>query len=87
MGDAAGADEQDVTEEQDPGDEPETESGDDVEEIEAERKKRLAAENRPENAEVDNTQRDFDPEKGVFTDSEGYEEAEPEFVADEDLTG
>ncbi|HWJ82399.1 MAG TPA: hypothetical protein VNS55_09205 [Nocardioides sp.] len=46
-----------------------------VEEIEEERRRRLAPENRPENAEVDNTDRDFDVEKGMFTDEPGYEEA------------
>jgi hypothetical protein len=46
-----------------------------VEEIEEERRRRLAPENRPENAEVDNTDRDFDVEKGMFTDEEGYEDA------------
>ena len=31
---------------------------------------RVAPENRPEGAEVDNTERDFDPVQGQFTDSE-----------------
>jgi hypothetical protein len=31
--------------------------------------------------EVDNTERDFDPRKGMFTDSEGYDEAEEKFPA------
>ncbi len=53
----------------------------DTEEVEAEREQRLAPENRPENAEVDNTQRDFDVEKGMFTDDEGYDQAEPKFPA------
>lgn len=42
----------------------------DVEEIEAERQERLDPDNRPNNAEVDNTQRDFDEEKGEFLDGE-----------------
>jgi hypothetical protein len=42
---------------------------DDESEIEEERRRRLDPENRPENAEVDNTQRTFDTEKGVFEDS------------------
>jgi hypothetical protein len=46
-----------------------------VEQLERERRERLAPENRPDNAEVDNTQRDFDVEKGMFTDEPGYEEA------------
>jgi hypothetical protein len=41
-----------------------------LDEIEAERKERTAPENRPEGAEVDNTERDFDPVQGQFTDSE-----------------
>ncbi len=44
-----------------------------------ERERRLDPDNRPENVEVDNTQRDFDVEKGLFTDSEGYEQAEERF--------
>jgi len=44
----------------------------DVEQIERERAERLAEENRPEGAEVDNTGRDFDPEKGMFTDREEH---------------
>src|SRR3954463_10592627 len=54
-----------------PGADPE-----DAEEIEQERKERLDPDNRPDNVEVDNTQRDFDVEKGMFEDSEGYDEAE-----------
>jgi hypothetical protein len=41
-----------------------------LDEIEAERKERTAPENRPEGAEVDNTDREFDPVQGQFTDSE-----------------
>ena len=59
-----------------PGADPE-----DAEAIERERQQRLDPENRPDSVEVDNTDRDFDPEKGMFTDSEGYDEAEPEFPA------
>jgi len=57
-----------------PGADPEDEP-----EIEEERERRLHPDNRPENVEVDNTQRDFDVEKGLFTDSEGYEQADEEF--------
>ena len=46
---------------------------DEVEQVERERAARLAAENRPEGAEVDNTTRDFDPEKGMFTDRDEYD--------------
>ena len=51
----------------------------DPEEVERERRERLDPENRPEEAEVDNTDREFDEEKGMFTDSEGYEQAEERF--------
>lgn len=40
------------------------------EELEEERQKRLDPDNRPDNAEVDNSKRDFDPETGLFEDSE-----------------
>src|SRR5207237_6265603 len=51
----------------------------DEEEIEKERQERLDPDNRPDNVEVDNTQRDFDATKGMFTDSEGYDEADEAF--------
>ena len=51
------------------------------EEVEEERRERLDPENRPDQAEVDNTDREFDVEKGMFTDSEGYEEADAQFPA------
>jgi len=57
-----------------PGADPE-----DAEEIEEERQERLDPDNRPEDAEVDNTDREFDAEKGMYTDSEGYEQAEERF--------
>jgi hypothetical protein len=57
-----------------PGADPEDER-----EIEEERERRLDPENRPENVEVDNTQRDFDAEKGMFEDSEGYQKADEKF--------
>ncbi len=41
-------------------------------EIEEERERRLADENRPDGAEIDNTGRDFDPEHGMFEDSDDY---------------
>ena len=41
-----------------------------IDEIEAEREERLDPDNRPENAEVDNTDRDFDTTTGQFTDHE-----------------
>jgi hypothetical protein len=57
-----------------PGADPE-----DKEEIEEEREQRLDPENRPDNVEVDNTDREFDAKKGMFTDADGYEEAEEKF--------
>ena len=39
-----------------------------IREIEEERQERLDPENRPRNAEIDNTHRDFDPEQGAFDD-------------------
>jgi hypothetical protein len=60
-------------------DEARSESGLPVEEIEAEREKRLDPENRPDEAEVDNTDREFDREKGMYTDAEGYEQAPKKF--------
>ena len=53
------------------------------EEVEAERAERLDPDNRPENALVDNTDREFDAEKGMFTDEEGYDEAEAKFPPEE----
>jgi hypothetical protein len=59
---------------------------DDESDIEEERKRRLDPENRPENAEVDNTQRTFDAEKGVFEDSpdEAQLEGDPSFKEEEE---
>ena len=47
-----------------------------VEELEKERDERLAPENRPETAEVDNSQRTFNPETGLFEDSDVEEPPE-----------
>jgi hypothetical protein len=49
---------------------------DEVREIEEERQRRLDSANRPDDAEVDNTERDFDSDTGRFTDSEEYDEHE-----------
>ncbi len=51
--------------------------------IDSDRTERLDPANRPDDAEVDNTQREFDPEAGLFTDSEGYDRADKPFAADE----
>jgi hypothetical protein len=50
--------------------------------IEAEREERLDPANRPENAEIDNTDRTFDHDRGAFTDSEGYDASEPPKYSD-----
>ncbi|RLV50604.1 hypothetical protein D9V37_01140 [Nocardioides mangrovicus] len=49
------------------------------EQIESEREERLDPDNRPDEVEVDNTERDFDSEAGMFTDNEDYEESEKKF--------
>lgn len=51
-------------------------------EIEEERARRLDPENRPEGAEVDNTDRTFDHDRGKFTDAEDYDESEPPRFSD-----
>lgn len=51
----------------------------DEEEVEQVRQERLDPENRPENVEVDNTDKEFDAQKGLFTDTPGYDEAEVRF--------
>lgn len=55
----------------------------DEQEIAQVREERLDPDNRPDGAEVDNTGRTFDPEKGLFTDQDEYDEADPKFVDDE----
>ena len=49
-----------------------------IDEIEAERKRRLDPDNRPDMAEVDNTQREFDLERGEFVDSPDEDDAAAE---------
>ena len=58
----------------DPNEEPDEQT---KQEMEEERQRRLDPENRPDGAEVDNTGRTFDVERGQFTDSEDYDESEP----------
>ena len=52
-------------------------SDDERQEIEKEREERLDPDNRPDTAEIDNTQRDFDVKHGQFTDHEVDEGAGP----------
>ena len=54
-----------------------------LEEIDEERERRLDPDNRPEGAEVDNTDRDFDVEHGRFEDSDVDEELGP-FTTDDE---
>lgn len=53
--------------------------GSPVADILKDREERLAPEARPENSEVDNTHREFDAEKAMFTDEPGYDEAPKKF--------
>lgn len=46
-------------------------------ELEEERRQRLDPDNRPDGAEVDNTDRTFDTARGQFTDAEDYDDSEP----------
>jgi hypothetical protein len=54
-----------------------------VEELEKQRAERLDDANRPDHAEVDNTERTFDSGAGLFTDSEGYDENDRPFVTED----
>ncbi len=53
-------------------------------ELEQDRQERLDPGNRPDGTEVDNTDRDFDPETGMFTDNPDHAEADPVFSADDE---
>ena len=55
-----------------------------IEEIDTERAERLDPDNRPDGAEVDNTQRTFDSGAGMFTDNPDYDENHRPYAADED---
>ena len=46
------------------------------EELEKEREERLDPENRPDNVEIDNSKRDFNPETGLFEDTDVEEPPE-----------
>src|SRR3954471_2540903 len=60
------------------GIEPDKEPDDDTkQDMEEERERRLDPDNRPDGAEVDNTDRTFDVDHGQFTDSDDYDESEP----------
>ena len=51
--------------------------------IEKERAERLDPENRPDDAEVDNTDRTFDSGAGRFTDDPDYDESDRPFVTED----
>jgi len=57
--------------------------GSPVDEILEDRKQRLDPGNRPDETEVSNAGREFDGEKGMFTDEEGFEAAEKQYTLDE----
>ena len=59
-------------------------SAEEKDEIEQTRQERLDPDSRPEGAQVDNTDRDFDPETGLFTDNPEHDEAEPQYSADDE---
>lgn len=63
---------------------PEDLGEEELEEIEQEREERLAPDNRPDGAEIDNTQRDFDTEVGMFTDRDDYEEGEKLYSSEDE---
>ena len=58
----------------DPREEPDEETKQDIEE---ERARRLDPDNRPDDVEVDNTQREFDVDRGMFTDNDDYDPDAP----------
>lgn len=60
--------------------------GSPVEEILRDREERLKPENRPENSEVSNAGREFDDEKGMFTDEPGYEDAPKKYPPASEIT-
>lgn len=47
-----------------------------------ERDRRLDPGNRPDGAEIDNTERTFDHERGQFTDADGYDASAPAQFSD-----
>ncbi len=51
-----------------------------IERLDAERAERLDPENRPDNVEIDNTDRTFDPAAGRFTDDPDYDAQERPFA-------
>ena len=58
----------------------------DEDEILQEREERLDPDNRPNNVEVDNTDRTFDPETGYFEDRDEHDSAPKQFVDEEEIS-
>ncbi len=77
-------------EQQDEQEQPDQEQPDqeqpDQEEVLQEREERLDPDNRPDNVEVDNTDRTFDPETGFFEDRDEHDEAPKQFVNEEAIS-
>ena len=67
-------------------DEAEEKEQPDQEHVLKEREERLDPENRPDNVEVDNTDRTFDPETGFFEDREEHDSAPKQFVDEEAIS-
>ena len=58
----------------------------DQEQVLKEREERLDPDNRPDNVEVDNTDRTFDPETGFFEDRDEHDSAPKQFVDEESIS-
>ena len=58
----------------------------DQQQVLKEREERLDPENRPDNVEVDNTDRTFDPETGFFEDRDEHDSAPTQFVDEEAIS-
>jgi len=52
--------------------------------LDKEREERLDDDNRPDGAEVDNTERDFDDAAGMFTDNPDHSEDDKPYVTEAD---
>lgn len=73
-------------EERDENDETAQKEQPDQEQVLKEREERLDPENRPDNVEVDNTDRTFDPETGFFEDQDEHDSAPKQFVDEEAIS-
>ena len=56
------------------------------EQVLKEREERLDPANRPDNVEVDNTDRTFDPETGFFEDQHEHDSAAKQFIDEEAIS-